>query len=166
MNESTTSLPPVHRWWGAAIFVLGCQLAGAVGAATTETGGSTWYAALAKPSFQPPGWVFGPVWITLYTLMGIAAWRVWERREQSPAARRALGLFLGQLVLNAVWTPVFFGAHKLGLALAILLALAGTVALTIHAFRRVDRVAAWMLAPYLLWVLFASVLNAAIVWLN
>ncbi len=166
MEAAATKPRTTSRWWLALVFILGCQLVGALGAATTDTGTSPWYATLNKPAFQPPGWLFGPVWITLYTMMGIAAWRVWERRERVAGASAALRLFFAQLFLNAIWTPVFFGAHRIGLALAILLALAVTLAFTLRAFRPVDRVALWLLVPYLLWVLFATVLNAAIVWLN
>lgn len=157
---------PVHRWWCAVAFVLGCQLVGVLGVATTGTGSTPWYVGLAKPSFQPPAWVFGPVWTLLYALMGLAAFRIWERRDQFAGSRRALLLFVGQLVLNAMWTPVFFGQHEIGLALVILVSLWVTLLATLRAFRRIDRTAGMMLVPYILWVSFAVALNAAILRLN
>ena len=154
------------RWPTVIPFVLVCQLAGIVGVLTTETGTSTWYRELAKPSFQPPGWVFGPVWTLLYALMGIAAWRVWRLGVERPGVGRALGLFAVQLLLNAAWSPIFFGAHAIGPALAVLAALWLTLLATIVAFRPLDRIAALLLAPYLAWVTFATVLNASILALN
>lgn len=124
-----------------------------------------WYAALAKPSWNPPGWLFGPVWSTLYAMMAVAAWLVWQRGEGG-VRRRALGLYLGQLVLNAAWTPLFFGLHLMGIALAEMLLLWVMIAATIVAFHRVHRLAAWLLFPYLAWVSFAAVLNFTLWRLN
>ena len=152
-------------WLGLVGFVLACEGIGASGAAFTDPR-STWYRELAKPPFQPPPWVFGPVWTMLYALMAIAAWRVWRRRREQPLARRGLILFAVQLALNAAWTPVFFGAHAIGAALGVIGALAVAVLLTGLAFRRVDRVAGGLMIPYLVWVLFATTLNAAIHVLN
>ena len=156
----------MRSWLAAAFFVLACELAGVLGALATQTGTSAWYQELAKPWFQPPPWVFGPVWTLLYALMGIAAWRVWRGGMEKPGVRWALGLFALQLGLNAAWSPVFFGAHEIGFALAILAALWLVLAATIRAFALLDRAAAWLLAPYLAWVTFALVLNAAILHLN
>lgn len=150
---------------GLLLAVVLCEAVGIVGALTTATGDSPWYQALEKPVFQPPSWVFGPVWTVLYALMGIAAWRVWRRRRDV-AVGGAMGLFVVQLVLNGIWTPVFFGAHRIRLALVILVALVVVLTATIRSFRRVDPLAAGLLVPYLLWVLFATVLNASIVALN
>lgn len=124
-----------------------------------------WYASLAKPSWNPPGWVFGPVWTTLYMLMAVAAWLVWQRSEGG-VRRRALGLYLGQLMLNAAWTPLFFGLHLLGAALVEMLLLWVAIAATMVAFHRVHRLAAWLLAPYLAWVSFAAFLNFTLWRLN
>ncbi len=156
---------PRSAWWILA-FVAVCQLAGVLGVVSTETGSSAWYTSLAKPSFQPPGWLFGPVWTLLYTLMGVAAWRVWRLGLQHPGVRGALVLFALQLVLNAAWSPIFFGAHAIGLALGVLSALALVLLVTILAFRRLDRAAAGLLLPYLAWVAFATILNASILSLN
>jgi translocator protein len=107
------------------------------------------------------GWVFGPVWTILYALMGIAAWRVWKDRGFS-GATVPLSLFAAQLVVNAIWTPLFFGAGLLGWALVDILVLNLLLGATIVAFSRVDRPAGLLLVPYILWVLFATALNAAI----
>ena len=150
--------------------VLLCNAAGIAGALVTETGQGSWYQGLDKPWFNPPGWVFGPVWTTLYTLMGLAAWRVWRQGATgaAPAAavRRALVAFGVQLVLNAAWTPVFFGAELLGAALTVIVVMLAAIGWTIRRFGALDRAAAWMLTPYLAWVAFATVLNAALWRLN
>lgn len=124
-----------------------------------------WYAGLTKPAWNPPSWVFGPVWTALYTMMAVAAWLVWQR-SAGGVRRLALGLFLAQLVLNAAWTPLFFGLHLLGVALAEMLLLWVAIAATIIAFHRVHRLAAWLLVPYLAWVSFAAFLNLALWRLN
>lgn len=124
-----------------------------------------WYAEADKPPGTPPGWVFGPVWTTLYAAMAVAAWLVW-RAHGSRAARGALGLYAGQLALNAAWTPVFFGAEQLVGGLAVIIALDLTIAATVMAFRRHSRTAAVLLVPYLTWALYATYLNAGIAVLN
>jgi translocator protein len=121
-----------------------------------------WYAQLAKPAFNPPAWVFGPAWTTLYILIAIAGWRVW-RRDRSGWA---MTLWWVQLGLNFAWSPVFFAAHQIGLALVIVVALFAVIlAFMAAAWRRVP-VAAWLFVPYAAWVAFASVLNASIWSLN
>jgi len=124
-----------------------------------------WYAALKKPSWNPPNWIFGPVWTTLYTIMAVAAWLVW-RRGGWPAQRRPLLLFLAQLALNATWTPLFFGLHRPGLAFAEIALLWLAIAATLAAFCSVSRAAVWLLVPYLAWVSFAAVLNLSLWRLN
>ena len=146
--------------------VLFCEFAGVLGAVLTATGQSPWYQNLHKPSFNPPPWVFGPVWTALYALMGVALYLVWERRGSSAAGPMALALFFVQLLLNAAWTPVFFGLHALRLSVAVILVLWVAIVVTIVAFRRISPVAAAILIPYLLWVTFASVLNVSILILN
>jgi tryptophan-rich sensory protein len=124
-----------------------------------------WYASLQKPSWNPPAWVFGPVWTGLYTMMSVAAWLVW-RRGGWAAQRRPLTLFLAQLALNAAWTPLFFGLRWPGDAFAEIVLLWLAIAATLVAFRPVSRVAAWLLAPYLVWVSFAAALNFTLWRLN
>jgi tryptophan-rich sensory protein len=144
-----------------------CLSAGAIGTLAVGEGGfRSWYSAIEKPAFTPPGWVFGPVWTVLYILMGVAAFLVWRRGLASRTVQVALGWFLGQLVLNALWSPVFFGWHRIGLALVVIVLLWAAIVVTLYRFLRVSTVAALLLVPYLLWVSFATILNAAIWWLN
>lgn len=150
----------VRAFIALAGFVLVCQLAGAAGALVTD---SSFYRELVRPSWAPPGAVFGPVWITLYTLMGVAAWLVWR---SGAGARNALQLFAIQLVLNAAWTPVFFGARSLGGGLIVIVALEVAILLTIAAFSRRSRLAAALMVPYAAWVAFATALNASLFFLN
>ena len=124
-----------------------------------------WYAGLAKPPFNPPAWVFGPAWTTLYLMIAVATWRLW-RAAPSPARTRALRLNAVQLALNALWTPIFFGLQQPGLALAEIVLMWLAILATILAAWRVDRLASALLWPYLGWVSFATTLNAAIWWLN
>ena len=124
-----------------------------------------WYAGVAKPSWNPPNWIFGPVWSLLYTLMAVAAWRIW-RKVGFRGASGALGLFGIQLALNAAWSWLFFGLHRMDWAFAEILVLCAAILATMIAFRRIDRPAAWMLVPYLAWVAFASVLNGTLWRLN
>jgi len=124
-----------------------------------------WYASLQKPSWTPPNWIFGPVWSALYTIMGVAAWLVWKRGGFG-RQRAALSLFLLQLLFNGLWSPLFFGLHKPGLALANLLLLWLSLAATVAAFWKARPVAGALLVPYLAWVSFAGALNFAIWRLN
>ena len=121
-----------------------------------------WYEALAKPSFNPPNWLFGPVWTVLYVLIAVAGWRIWQR-ERSGAAMKLWWL---QLTLNFLWSPVFFALHRIGLALVVILALLAAVLVFIAIARKVDGLAAWLFVPYAAWVAFASLLNASIWMLN
>jgi translocator protein len=126
------------------------------------TAPSDWYAALAKPAFNPPAWVFGPVWTVLYVLIAIAGWRVWKRSTGSAAMK----FWWAQLVFNFVWPPTFFAAHRIGFALVvILLLLATTLAFIVTSWER-ERAAAWLFIPYAAWVAFASALNVSILVLN
>jgi benzodiazapine receptor len=117
-----------------------------------------WYADLAKPSSQPPGWVFGVVWTTLYTVMGITL-AVVLNATQSPERSRGLALFGGQLLLNFAWSPIFFGAHRIDLALVVILLTGVLVAATIISFWRIRPLAAALLLPYLAWLCLATALN-------
>jgi len=141
--------------------------AGVLGAAVVGREGFTsWYATIQKPSLTPPSWVFGPVWTFLYILMGVAAFLVWRNGLDHRAVRVALGWFLVQLALNAAWSPVFFGLHRIGLALLVIVLLWAAIAMTMHQFFRVSTPAGWLLLPYLLWVSLATYLNASIWSLN
>lgn len=114
-----------------------------------------WYAALNTPEWNPPPWIFGPVWTILYLMMAVAAWLVWKH----DGWRRALMFYFIQLALNAAWTPIFFGAHELGWALVEIVALWFAILGTLLAFLRINKPAGWILAPYLAWVSFATFLN-------
>jgi tryptophan-rich sensory protein len=146
-------------------FVAVCLAVGAIGGLSTASSVGTWYQTLAKPSFNPPDWVFAPVWTILYVTMGVAAWRVW-RQLGFLAGRVPLRLFGAQLLLNLLWTFLFFGLRHPAAAFFEILLLIAAIVATIVAFRRVDKWAELMMVPYLMWVLFAAVLNGAIWYLN
>jgi tryptophan-rich sensory protein len=150
------------RWMGLGGWLLVCSSAASMGALFMP---GEWYLGLKKPAWNPPAWVFGPVWTTLYAMMAVAAWLVWQRGGFA-AQRRSLLLFLVQLLLNAAWTPLFFGLHLPGIAFAELLMLWVAIAATLAVFLRSSRAAGLLLAPYLVWVSFASVLNFALWRLN
>ncbi|NNM27955.1 MAG: tryptophan-rich sensory protein, partial [Akkermansiaceae bacterium] len=118
------------------------------------------------PPGTPPGWVFGPVWTVLYALIGAALALVWHRGEAGPPKRAAVTAWFVQFALNLLWTPVFFGAHRILPALAVIVALLAAIAITILLFRKVDRPASWLLVPYLCWVSYATYLNAGYLVLN
>jgi tryptophan-rich sensory protein len=140
-------------------------MAGAVGAIASANAG-VFYAALAKPVWAPPAWLFGPVWSALYVLMGVAAWLVWRLRPERDAdrdvRRRGLTLFVVQLGLNALWTWLFFAWRQGALAFGLIVVLWLAIAITIWLFSRLRPLAAWLLTPYLGWVSFATALTWAI----
>ncbi len=142
-----------------AICVAVPVLVGAVSGLSTADSVSTWYLEIARPSFTPPSWVFGPVWTILYLAMGFAAFLVWRSGPGEREVRVALGAFVIQLVLNGIWTPLFFGVRNLGLAFAEILVLWVAIAVTLLLFRRRSLLAGALLVPYLAWVSFATVLN-------
>jgi tryptophan-rich sensory protein len=143
-----------------------CQMAGVIGSIATVSSVRTFYTTLAKPSFNPPGWIFGPVWITLYAVMGIAAWIVWKKLGTDPGAKTALIFFIIQLVLNALWSHLFFGWHLLFIAFLEIVLLWIMILLSTIWFFRVSTTAGALMVPYLAWVSFASVLNYSIWALN
>lgn len=148
------------------ISVLICVGVGSLSGIATQSSVDTWYVQMNKPIFNPPNEVFGPVWTLLYTLMGIAAGLVWNRGFHHLWVKTALYHFGFQLLLNALWSIVFFGLRNPGAALLVIIALAIMIGLTIRWFRVVYTPSAWLLLPYLLWVLFATVLNYEIWRLN
>jgi benzodiazapine receptor len=144
-----------------------CFAVAAAGALVTRPEIPTWYVYLAKPSWTPPTWIFPVAWNIFYALMAISLWRLWERaREGTTDASYALSLFLAQLALNAAWSPIFFGSHAIRAGLVVIVALAIVLMATIIVAFRVDRLPAWLLVPYLGWILYAASLNAAIALLN
>lgn len=146
-------------------FVALCFVVAATGGAVTATSVETWYAGLAKPAFNPPDWVFGPVWAILYLMIAAAGWRMWRRRRERRAPL-ALGAWGAQLLLNLAWSLLFFGARMIGAALAEIMVLLAAILVTAVLFWRIDRLAGALLVPYAAWVGFATVLNAALWRLN
>lgn len=142
------------------------EAAGIIGSLFTASAIPGWYAGLVKPEFNPPNWVFGPVWTTLYALMGIAAFLVWKRGSERREVKTALAIFVGQLALNTLWSIIFFGLNNPGAAFIEIILLWIAIAITIAVFAKISRAAAWLLVPYLLWVSFAGYLNYAIWALN
>lgn len=140
-----------------------CLGAGIIGSFFTisspPAGGLTWYATLNKPSFSPPNWIFGPVWTILYILMGISLYLVWTKKKVPT-------IFWIQLILNTVWSIIFFGMRNPTLALVDIAALWISIFLTIKSFYKINKLAGNLLIPYLIWVSFASILNLSIVLLN
>lgn len=123
-----------------------------------------WYQYLNKPSFNPPNWIFGPVWTLLYLMMGIAFAMIWHSRH--PQKNKAMLLFAIQFVFNLAWSFLFFNCHLLGIAFIEILLMGCFIALTINSFYKINKLAAYLLIPYLCWVSFAAVLNGAIWFLN
>lgn len=164
MKKPAVALPPLRRADLAALllFLLVCGAFLVAGSLVTAPAAAGWYQTLQRPTFAPPDAVFAPVWTAIFLLMAVAGWRVW-RLAGWTAAQALFGL---QLLLNFAWSALFFGLQRPDLALVEIFVLAVAIVATMRAFGRVDRLAAWLLAPYLAWVAFAAVLNAAFVWLN
>lgn len=140
--------------------------AGAASGFFTSTGLGSWYQSIIKPSWNPPGWVFGPVWTTLYIMMGIALYLVWKSGAASALKKTALTLFAIQLVLNFFWSFIFFNQQQIGWALVEIIAMWVTILLTIFSFSKINNTASWLLVPYISWVSFATILNYTIWKLN
>jgi translocator protein len=147
-------------------FIFACEFIGIAGSYFTISSIPTWYSTLIKPPFSPPNYLFGPVWTTLYALMGISAYLIWEKGLKKKETSAALKFFIVQLVLNAIWTPVFFGLKELFLALLIIVVMWVFILRTIMSFYRIDKTASYLMIPYLLWVSFATLLNFSIWYLN
>ncbi len=165
MNEAPTSR---SLWFDIAMLVVAiaiCFAAAGLGSMATASGLDDWFADLEKPSFNPPNWIFAPVWTILYLMMAVAAWLVWQQAGFRNA-RLALSWFVVQLGLNLFWSVLFFGMREPGLAAIEMVLLWISIAVTISVFARHRPLAAWLMAPYLLWVSFAALLNFSIWWLN
>ncbi len=145
--------------------ILVCQFAGFIGSIFTTPAIPTWYESLRKPFFNPPNWIFGPVWVTLYLLMGISLFLVWRRREDSLQTKGFI-LFFIQLILNAFWSVAFFGFKSPFLGLVIIVFLWVAILFTIQHFYKISKPAAILLYPYMVWVSFAMVLNFSLWILN
>jgi tryptophan-rich sensory protein len=149
------------RGIGLIVFMVVCLGAGGLGAIATTPEIEGWYKTIAKPSWNPPDYVFGPVWTTLYIMMAIAAWLIWKPTGFKATAM-PLTLFAVQLVLNVAWSWIFFGMHQPGWAFTEIVILWLAIVATTVAFFRCSKIAGWLMMPYLAWVSFASVLNFAI----
>lgn len=146
--------------------IIVCLLIGILGSLFTAPSIQGWYTGLIKPSFSPPNWLFGPAWTLLYILMGISVALVWHKGTKNKKVKEALKIFGIQLALNAVWSPVFFGARSLFLGLIIIIFMWIFIVKTIIAFKKVDKLASYLLYPYIAWVSFATVLNFSVWILN
>ena len=146
--------------------ILFCLVLGSLGSFLTVTGSGSWFAQLVKPSFQPPNWLFGPMWTTLFILMGIALYLVWELGTEKPGVRFALAIFGVQFALNIIWSFLFFGLQSPLLGLLDIIILWWMILVTIIIFYRIRKGAAFFLIPYILWVSIATVVNATIYLLN
>jgi benzodiazapine receptor len=155
--------PPLRRFLIAVLPVVAVSVAGGL---VTRPSIPTWYATLVKPGFTPPNWLFAPVWTTLYALMAYALWRILSLPKGAPGRNAAITAFFVQLGLNTLWSWTFFGAQSPLVGLMVILALIVAIGATIRAFWPLDRVAAFLLAPYLAWVAYATALNGAIWRLN
>ncbi|MBP7842901.1 tryptophan-rich sensory protein [Candidatus Woesebacteria bacterium] len=146
--------------------VVGCELVGLLGTPFTISAIPTWYATLNKPFFAPPNWLFGPVWTLLYFMMGVSFFLIWKQGLQKKKIKTASMYFLAQLALNFIWSPIFFGFRAPLFALVVIVAMWAMIVMTMKKFYPLSRFAFYLLVPYLLWVSFATLLNAAIVLLN
>lgn len=151
----------MKKWLRLVASIFACQLAGIIGSLFTSQSIPTWYATLQKPWFSPPNWVFGQVWITLYTLMGISLFWIWKKSD-----RLAISLFSFQLFLNAIWSIIFFGIRNPMLAFFEIIVLWIAILATIVKFYMIDKKSGIILLPYILWVTIATILNYYIWILN
>lgn len=159
MSDTSKKTAPM-AWVSLALFVIVTMGLGATAGILTPPG--EWYANLNQPSFTPPNWLFGPVWTVLYAMVGIAGWRTRQRRYHGIAMQ----VWFGQLAVNLTWSPVFFGLHLIGLALLIIAVMVLLTIVFIRLTWHTDRIAAYLMLPYLAWISFASILNAAFWVLN
>jgi benzodiazapine receptor len=151
----------MNKWIKLIIAIIICQLAGVIGSIFTTSSIQTWYALLNKPLFNQPNWIFAPVWLTLFTLMGISLYLVWNK-----ASKFSLIIFSIQLILNLIWSLLFFGLHFPLYAFIEIVSLWISIVLTIISFFKVSRAAGLILLPYIIWVSFAAILNYFIFILN
>ena len=172
MTQPTNALPAkskpfLSRSVRMAMLAVGVVfVASAIGGAATGPNIPTWYATIQKPSFNPPNYVFGPVWTILYAMLAFSFWRILRLPAQTPGRSGAIALFVAQISLNALWSVAFFGFRSPESGLVVIVALLLAIVANMVVFMRLDRIAGWMFPPYLAWVAFASALNIAIVQLN
>lgn len=148
-----------QNWIKLAIAIIICELAGIIGSIFTTPAIGAWYNTLPKPDLAPPNWVFGPVWTTLFLMMGISLYLVWQKNWNSREKRLAILIFTLQLLLNVLWSALFFGQRDPLSAFTEIIFLWLAIVFTINVFAKISKPAAWLLVPYLLWVTFAAYLN-------
>lgn len=146
--------------------IIACELVGIISTPFTLSGIPTWYSTLHKPPFSPPNWVFGPVWTTLYLLMGISVFLIWKKGLKKKQIKQALYYFIAQLFFNFLWSLLFFGLHSPILGFIDIVVLWVFILITILKFYKLSKPASYLLIPYFLWVSFATILNLSIVLLN
>lgn len=157
----------MNRYVKITIFIVLCLAIGYLSGEVTRNSVDTWYPLLEKPPFNPPNWLFFPVWTTLYIFMGIAAGLVWDKIDRQPdEVKKALQFFFIQLALNALWSLLFFGLRNPMLAMLEIVLLWLMIYETWHKFTRINKWSGWLFVPYLLWVSFAAILNGSIWYLN
>jgi tryptophan-rich sensory protein len=156
----------MKNWKKLLISILICEFAGVVGSLFTTSAIKNWYIFLIKPTFAPPNWLFGPVWVTLYVMMGISLYLVWIKGLEKKEVKKAFNLFLVHLVFNAFWSIIFFGFRSILGGLIEISILVVLVLIIINKFYKIDKVASYLLIPYLLWGIFATFLNYNIFILN
>ena len=156
----------MNKWIRLIIAILVCQLAGVVGSIFTAPSIATWYSKLQKPFFSPPNWVFAPVWITLFTLIGISLYLIWNKGLKDKLVKVSISVFAVQLILNVLWSFLFFGLQNPFYGLIEIIMLWIAILITILKFYKVDKRAGLLLLPYILWVSIATVLNYYIFVLN
>jgi benzodiazapine receptor len=156
----------MKNWLKLIVSIVIAWMAGFLGSFFTASSVTTWFITLAKPSFNPPSWLFGPVWTILYIMIGVSLFLVWTTKVNKNLKKKAYWIFGIQLVLNAMWSIVFFGAQNPGLAFIVIVLLWISIILNMIWFYKIRKSAGYLLIPYLLWVSFASVLNFAIWILN
>lgn len=155
-----------QRITGLLFWISLCYLTAWIGAQVSPgIAPMDWYESIAKPAWNPPNWLFGPVWSVLYTMMGAAVWLVWKDYGLS-GAKKAIAFFIIQLFLNGLWSQIFFGMQEIGWAFLEILFLLAAIIITTALFFKKSKIAGWLMVPYMLWVSFATVLNAAIWSLN
>lgn len=156
----------INNFFKLIIAIAVSEFAGVIGSVFTISAIPTWYAGLAKPAFNPPNWIFSPVWTTLYALMGVAVFLIWRQGFDRKDVKIALAVFDIQLILNVLWSIIFFGLHSPAWALVDIVLLWLAIVWTMVVFYKISKPAVWLLVPYLLWVSFATYLNYAIWTLN
>ncbi len=156
----------MKSWMKLIISIVGCELVGILSTPFTISAIKDWYFYLNKPFFAPPNWLFGPAWTTLYFLMGVAFYLIWIQDQKKKKVKVAIQFFLAQLTLNFLWSPIFFGLRAPILGLVTIIAMWGLIFMTMKKFYPLSKPAFYLLVPYIAWVSFATLLNAAIVVLN